>query len=76
MGQTGLERAKGLRAGSEGSSHLSYTNFDYSDDELELLRAVETYKRVNSTCSIPYSEVLWILKQLGYRKTEQSQVKI
>ncbi len=44
-------------------------------DELEFVQAIETYKKEKSKHFLPWSEVLSILKALGYRKSMQYRRK-
>lgn len=41
---------------------------DYDADELEFLKAMDRYKRVNNRPFPTWSEVLGVLKGLGWRK--------
>lgn len=42
----------------------------YSEEEEELLRAIQIYKRINGGRSlIGNTDVLWILKRMGYRRS-------
>lgn len=43
---------------------------DYSDDEIEFMRSMDLYKRHNRRPFPTWSEVLEVLRSLGYRKTE------
>src|SRR5712691_9334717 len=48
---------------------------DYSTDEIEFMKAMDQYKRENRRPFPTWSEVLEVLRALGYRKTaEQSQM--
>ncbi|MCS7046193.1 MAG: hypothetical protein NZO58_07545 [Gemmataceae bacterium] len=42
---------------------------DYSDDEIEFMKAMDQYKRDNRRPFPTWSEVLEVLRALGYRKT-------
>jgi hypothetical protein len=44
----------------------------YSEEELEFLRALDTYKRANRRPFPTWHEVLAVLKSLGYRKVAAS----
>jgi hypothetical protein len=48
----------------------------YTDEESELLQAVARYRAVNSVSYVGITDVLWILRQMGYRRVEESQVRI
>ena len=41
---------------------------DYSDEEVEFMRAMELYKRLNSRPFPTWSEVLEVVRALGYRR--------
>ena len=44
---------------------------DYSDEEIIFMKAMDQYKRANRRPFPTWSEVLEVLRSLGYRKTEQ-----
>lgn len=41
-----------------------------SGDELEFVKAIEEYKKQNSKTFLSWTEVLSIVRDLGYRKSE------
>jgi hypothetical protein len=41
---------------------------EYSDEELDFLRAIDAYKRINGRPYPTWPEVLAVAKSLGYRK--------
>jgi hypothetical protein len=43
---------------------------DYSDEEIIFMKAMDLYKRANRRPFPTWSEVLEVLRALGYRKTE------
>jgi hypothetical protein len=43
---------------------------DYSDEEILFMKAMDQYKRANRRPFPTWSEVLEVLRALGYRKTE------
>jgi hypothetical protein len=43
---------------------------DYSDEEITFMKAMDLYKRANRRPFPTWSEVLEVLRALGYRKTE------
>jgi len=43
---------------------------DYTSDEIEFMRAMDDYKRYNHRPFPTWSEVLEVLRALGYRKVE------
>jgi len=46
---------------------------EMSDEQFEYIKAIEEYKRVNKRPFPSYTEILEILKALGYRKTAEPQ---
>ena len=44
---------------------------DYTDDEIEFMKAMDQYKRDNRRPFPTWSEVLEVLRALGYRKVAQ-----
>jgi hypothetical protein len=44
---------------------------DYSNDEIEFMRAMDLYKRANRRPFPTWSEVLEVLRALGYRKVAE-----
>ena len=50
------------------SRHVGVHNVDFTRDELEFMKAVDQYKREHRRPFPTCSEVLEILKSLGYRK--------
>jgi hypothetical protein len=47
---------------------------DYSDEEITFMKAMEQYKRSNRRPFPTWSEVLEVLRSLGYRKIEEATV--
>ena len=47
---------------------------DYSDEEIIFMKAMDQYKRSNRRPFPTWSEVLEVLRSLGYRKTEEATV--
>jgi hypothetical protein len=47
---------------------------DYSDEEIIFMKAMDQYKRANRRPFPTWSEVLEVLRSLGYRKTEAATV--
>jgi hypothetical protein len=45
---------------------------DYSDEEITFMKAMDQYKRANRRPFPTWSEVLEVLRSLGYRKTEDA----
>jgi len=44
---------------------------DYNDDEIEFMKAMDQYKRDNRRPFPTWSEVLEVLRAMGYRKTAE-----
>ena len=47
---------------------------DYSDEEIIFMKAMEQYKRSNRRPFPTWSEVLEVMRSLGYRKTEEATI--
>ena len=45
---------------------------DYSDEEIIFMKAMDQYKRANRRPFPTWSEVLEVIRSLGYRKTEEA----
>ena len=45
---------------------------DYNDEEIIFMKAMDQYKRANRRPFPTWSEVLEVLRALGYRKTEEA----
>jgi hypothetical protein len=45
---------------------------DYSGDEIEFMRAMDLYKRMNNRLFPTWSEVLEVIRALGYRKVAEA----
>ena len=46
---------------------------EMTDEQFELLQAIESYKKANSVSFPTFTEVLEIIKALGYRKVAEPQ---
>jgi len=72
---TGLERRRGpgrrrsddRKAAEEGEMTI---------EQFEFVMAIETYKKVNKKMFPTWTEVLEVITQLGYRKTEARTIKM
>ena len=72
---TGLERRRGpgrrlsddRRAAEEG---------EMTPEQFEFVMAIETYKKVNKRMYPTWTEVLEVVKQLGYRKVAQRNIQM
>jgi hypothetical protein len=72
---TGLERRRG--AGRRRSDdRKSAEEGEMSDEQFEFIMAVDTYKRLNKRPFPTWTEVLEVVKQLGYRKVAPSSIKL
>ncbi|QOV90564.1 hypothetical protein [Humisphaera borealis] len=73
--ETGLERRRGAgirrsddrRSAEEGEMH---------SDQFEFVMAVEAYKKVNKKLYPTWTEILEVLRQLGYRKVMPREVTL
>ncbi len=59
----GIRRSDERRAAEEG---------EMTDEQFEFVMAIEEYKRVNNKTFPTWTEVLDVIKKLGYRKVEQA----
>jgi hypothetical protein len=72
---TGLERRRGpgrrrsddRKAAEEG---------EMTNEQFEFVMAIETYKKVNKRMYPTWTEILEILRQLGYRKVEHRNISL
>jgi hypothetical protein len=72
---TGLERRRGpgrrrsddRKAAEEG---------EMTDEQFEFCMAIETYKKVNKRMYPTWTEVLEVIRQLGYRKVKSRTIKL
>src|SRR5687768_16467764 len=72
---TGLERRRGpgrrrsddRKAAEEG---------EMTDEQFEFCMAIETYKKVNKRMYPTWTEVLEVIRQLGYRKIAHRTIKL
>jgi len=72
---TGLERRRGPgRRRSE--DRKSAEEGEMTDEQFEFVMAVDTYKRLNNRPFPTWTEVLEVVKQLGYRKVAASQIRL
>jgi hypothetical protein len=72
---TGLERRRGPgRRRDEG--RRSAEEGEMTDEQFEFVMAVDTYKRLNNRPFPSWTEVLEVVKQLGYRKVTASTIRL
>ena len=73
--RTGLERRRGPgRRRPEDRLHAE--EGDMSAEQFEFIMAIETYKKVNKKMFPTWTEVLEVVRQLGYRKVLNRNVKL
>jgi hypothetical protein len=72
---TGLERRRGPGR-RLSDSRKSAEEGEMTDEQFEFVMAVDTYKRLNSRPFPSWTEVLEIVKQLGYRKVAASSIRL
>lgn len=67
---SGTERRKSQRRKVERRRQIDPTTCerDYNDDEIEFMKAMDLYKRRSGRQFPTWSEVLEVLRHLGYRK--------
>jgi hypothetical protein len=72
---TGLERRRG--AGIRRSEERKAAEEgEMNSDQFEFVMAVEAYKKVNKKLYPTWTEILEVMKQLGYRKVQPREVKL
>jgi hypothetical protein len=69
----GSERRKSTRRKVERRRQVDPTTCerDYNDEEIDFMKAMDTYKRQSGRQFPTWSEVLEVLRSLGYRKVEE-----
>ncbi len=72
---TGLERRRGPGR-RRSDDRRSAEEGEMSDEQFEFVMAVDTYKRLNNRPFPTWTEVLEVVKQLGYRKVAASTIKL
>jgi hypothetical protein len=72
---TGLERRRGPGC-RRTTDRKSAEEGEMSDEQFEFVMAVDTYKRLNNRPFPTWTEVLEVVKQLGYRKVAASSIKL
>lgn len=70
---SGPERRRSTRRKVERRRQIDPTTCerDYTDEEIEFMRAMDLYKRKSGRQFPTWSEVLEVLHHLGYRKVEE-----
>lgn len=72
---TGLERRRGPGR-RRSDDRRSAEEGEMTDEQFEFVMAVDTYKRLNNRPFPTWTEVLEVVKQLGYRKVEASTIRL
>jgi hypothetical protein len=72
---TGLERRRGPGR-RRNENRKSAEEGEMSDEQFEFVMAIDTYKRLNNRPFPTWTEVLEVVKQLGYRKVAPSTIKL
>jgi hypothetical protein len=74
-GPTGLERRRG--PGRRRSDFMkSAEEGEMSQEQFLFIKAIDAYKRVNDRPYPSWTEVLEVIRKLGYRKTCESQIQL
>jgi len=72
---TGLERRRGPGR-SRSDDRKSAEEGEMTAEQFEFVMAIETYKKVNKRMYPTWTEVLEVVRQLGYRKVERRDIKL
>jgi hypothetical protein len=72
---TGLERRRGPGC-RRNADRKSAEEGEMTDEQFEFIMAVDTYKRLNNRPFPTWTEVLEVVKQLGYRKVAACTIKL
>lgn len=72
---TGLERRRGPGR-RRSDDRRSAEEGEMTDEQFEFVMAIDTYKRLNNRPFPTWTEVLEVVKQLGYRKVAASTIKL
>ena len=72
---TGLERRRGPGR-RRTDDRKSAEEGEMTDEQFEFIMAVDTYKRLNNRPFPTWTEVLEVVKQLGYRKVAASSIRL
>src|SRR6185503_15253698 len=73
--RTGLERRRGPGR-RRSDDRKSAEEGEMTAEQFEFVMAVETYKKVNKKMFPTWTEVLEVVNQLGYRKTEHRDIRL
>ena len=72
---TGLERRRGPGR-RRSDERKSAEEGEMNTNQFEFVMAIETYKKVNKRMYPTWTEILEIVRQLGYRKVETRTIKL
>jgi hypothetical protein len=72
---TGLERRRGPGR-RRTDDRKSAEEGEMTDEQFEFVMAIDTYKRLNNRPFPTWTEVLEVVKQLGYRKVAASTIRL
>jgi hypothetical protein len=72
---TGLERRRGPGR-RRSDERRSAEEGEMNTEQFEFVMAIETYKKVNRRMYPTWTEILEIVRQLGYRKTEHRDIQL
>lgn len=72
---TGLERRRGPGR-RRTDERRSAEEGEMTDEQFEFVLAIDTYKRLNNRPFPSWTEVLEVVKQLGYRKVAASTIRL
>jgi hypothetical protein len=72
---TGLERRRGPGR-RRSDDRRSAEEGEMTDEQFEFVMAIDTYKRLNGRPFPTWTEVLEVVKQLGYRKVAASSINL
>jgi hypothetical protein len=72
---TGLERRRGPGR-RRSDDRKSAEEGEMTNEQFEFVMAIETYKKVNKRMYPTWTEILEIVRQLGYKKVEGRTIKL
>jgi hypothetical protein len=73
--RTGLERRRGPGVRRSDDRRLAEEG-EMTGEQFEFVMAIETYKKVNRRMFPTWTEVLEVIRQLGYRKVEHRTIAL
>jgi hypothetical protein len=73
--RTGLERRRGPGRRRSDDRRMAEEG-EMSAEQFEFIMAIETYKKVNKRMFPTWTEVLEVVKQLGYRKVQPRRIRL